>query len=221
MDLDNLLKFANMFCALAEGEELPDDSKDLKTVLSNLEKLETYQARKKYAERNFKHLSSGSSRIVYLTPGKTIVKLAKNDKGLAQNKAETKAALKFKNSKYLNKILSDARNYSWIEVPFVEKITEKDFKKMTGLDFSDFGESIRYSLKKISDNNDMKKPKKYDEVNKSILFKELVKIGKELDLMPGDLARISSFGCKDNCPILIDMGLTKKVFEDFYKDSSS
>ena len=41
MDSDSLLKFANMFCALAGGEELPDDSKELKTVLSNLEKLET------------------------------------------------------------------------------------------------------------------------------------------------------------------------------------
>ena len=88
MHPNKLLRFANMFYSLAAGEELPPNSDDLKVVLSNLEQLETYAARKKYAESNLKHLSSGSSRIVYLTPRKTIVKLAKNDKGIAQNKAD-------------------------------------------------------------------------------------------------------------------------------------
>ncbi len=64
MDTNKLLRFANMFYSLAAAEELPPNSDDLKTVLSNVEKLETYAARKKYAEANLKHLSSGSSRIV-------------------------------------------------------------------------------------------------------------------------------------------------------------
>src|SRR6185369_16062136 len=111
MNPNKLLRFANLFYSLAAGEELPSDSDDLKVVLSNIEGLETYNARKNYAERNLKHLSSGSSRIVYLTPSKTIIKLAKNDKGIAQNKAEANPAMK---SKYLNKIINCAKNYSWL-----------------------------------------------------------------------------------------------------------
>lgn len=218
MNPNKLLRFANMFHSLAAGEEIPADSKDLGTVLSNLEKLETYTARKEYAERNLKHLSSGSSRIVYLTPGKTIVKLAKNDKGIAQNKAEANPKMK---SKFLNKVLSSSKDGVWIEVPYLDKITEKEFKEMTELEFNDFGESIRYALREVSGNTDKEKPKNFAEVEKSDIYKELKDIGEKFDVMPGDIARISSWGRKDGIPILIDAGLTKKVFEDFYEDSSS
>lgn len=218
MNSNKLLRFATMFYSLAVGEELPEDSDDLKTVLSNIEKLETYNARKKYAERNLKHLSSGSSRIVYLTPDKTIVKLAKNDKGIAQNEAESNPEMK---SQYLNKILSRADNNAWLETCYLEKISEKDFEEMTGLDFEDFGESIRYGLRKVSDNKDIEKPKNFDKVSESDIYKELKDIGEKFKLLPGDMARISSWGEKDGRPVLIDAGLTKDIFDEYYEDSSS
>ena len=100
MNIDKLLRCASRFYRMAVSkEELPKDSDDLRTVLDNLEKLETFRSRKKYAERNLKHFSSGSSRIVYLTDDGTIVKLAKNEKGLAQNKVESNPKMK---SKFLN-----------------------------------------------------------------------------------------------------------------------
>lgn len=218
MNSDRLLKFAHFFQALARGEELPPDSKDLKTILKNLEDLETYAARKKYAEDNLEHMSSGSSRIVYLTSGKTIIKLAKNDKGIAQNKAESNPKMK---SKYLNEVISHAKDYSWMRTHYLDKITTKEFEEMTDLNFDDFGEAIRYGLRKVSGNTDMGKPKNFDDVEKSGIYKELKKIGDEFKLMPGDLARISSWGTKDSRPILIDAGLTKDVFSKFYESSSS
>src|ERR1700722_8282247 len=130
MNANKLLRFATMFYSLAAGEELPPNSKDIGVILSNLQKLETYSARKQYAEKNIKHLSSGSSRIVYLTPDKTIVKLAKNDKGIAQNQAEANPKMK---SKFLNKILKHAENYAWIEVEYLDKITGKQFEEMTSV----------------------------------------------------------------------------------------
>jgi hypothetical protein len=216
MNVNKLLRFAGIFESLAavEKEELPANSKDLKTILKNLEKLETYQARKKYAEENLSHLSSGSSRIVYLTPTKTILKLAKNDKGIAQNKAEANPKVK---SKYLNKIFSKAKNFAWVETSFLKKITEKQFKKMTGLDFGNYGDAIRYALRDISSNKDIEKPDDYEEIETNDFFKGIVEIGKKNDLMPGDLARISSIGIKDGHPVLIDAGLTKKIFKEFYE----
>ena len=218
MNLNKLLRFATMFQSLAEGEELPEDSDNLQVILKNLEGLETYNARKKYAERNLKHLSSGSSRIVYLTPSKTILKLAKNDKGIAQNKAEANPEMK---SKYLNTIINQAANHAWIETHFLEKITEKDFREMTHLDFNDFGEAIRYGLRDVSGNDDMEKPENFEKVAKADIYQELHKIGEKYKLMPGDLARISSWGTKDGRPVLIDAGLTADVFADFYEYSSS
>jgi len=218
MNVNKLLRFATLFHSLAMEEKLPENSKDLKTVLKNIEGLETYTARKEYAERNLKHLSSGSSRIVYLTPSKTIVKLAKNDKGIAQNKAEANPEMK---SKFLNEIIGHAKNDSWIETHFLDKITTKDFEEMTGLNFDDFGEGIRYGLKDVSGNSDMEKPKNFDKVEKSDIYKEMKRIGEKFKLMPGDLARISSWGTKDGRPVLIDAGLTSEVYADYYEDSSS
>lgn len=215
MNSDDLLKLSHLFCSLAAGEKLPGDSSELKVILKNLEKLETHAARKKYAERNLEHLSSGSSRIVYLTPGKTVLKLAGNDRGIAQNKAEAS----HNKSKYINKILGHSKKYVWVEVDYLDKITTKEFKKMTGLDFDDFGNAIRYGLKAISGNTD-KQPKNFKEVEKSEIYKEMKKIGLKCKLMGGDLARISSWGTKNGNPVLIDAGLTKDVFEEFYETSS-
>jgi hypothetical protein len=218
MTTAKLLKLADFFYALATEEKLPDNSKDLKTILKNLESLENYNSRKEYAEKNLKHLSSGSSRLVYLTPEKTILKLAKNDKGIAQNKAEANPKMK---SKFLNEVIACAKDYSWMETHYLDKITTKQFEKMTGLKFDDFGECIRYGLKNVSGNTDKEKPKNLDKVEKSEIYKEMKKIGDKFKLMPGDLARISSWGTKDGRPILIDAGLTKDVFAEFYESSSS
>ena len=67
----------------------------------------------------------------------------------------------------------------------------------------------------------MTKPNNFDKVEKSNIYKELKDVGEKFKLMPGDLARISSWGTKDGKPVLIDAGLTADVFADYYEDSSS
>lgn len=210
MDHRKLLRFSRAFFSLvlSSSEELPEDTKDLDKLLKNLESLETYQARRKYAEKNLEHLSSGSSRIVYLTPQKTVIKLAKNEKGIAQNRAEANSKIK---SKFINKVLKKADNFSWIESEYLEKLTPKKFENLTGFDFEDFGDSLKAELK------DEEKPDDFEKISKSELFKEILHVAKENDLLTGDLARISSWGFKDDHPVLIDSGLTKKIFEDFYE----
>ena len=216
--IKRIIRMVNLFSIAAEKEDLPINSKDTKTILSNLENLETFNARKNYAEKNLKHLSSGSSRIVLLTAEKTIIKLAKNDRGIAQN--ETEANLKTK-SKFFNPTISFAKNFSWIETNYLDKITAKDFEKLTKINFDDFGEAIRYGLKKISGNIDKEKPDHFDTICKSDIYNEVKEVGLANKLMGGDLARISSWGKKDNHPVLLDTGLTRKVFDDFYESSSS
>lgn len=214
MRYQKLFKLANLFYSLAskEAEELPDDSKKLKTILSNLDKLETYKAKIEYCEKNLKHLSSGSSRIVYATPNNTVVKLAKNDKGIAQNKAESNPKMK---SKFLNKILDKSKDYNWIEVDFLDKITESEFEDLTGVNFKKFGKCLKYLCEKSSG----KKPKELEECKDSEVVKEMVRLCKDFDLLYGDIERISSWGCKDNRAILIDSGLTGKVYTTYYSSS--
>jgi hypothetical protein len=218
MNYKTILKLADQFYSLATSEELPEPSKNLSTILKNLEQLETYTAKKEYAEKNLKHLSSGSSRIVYLSPNKTIIKMAKNDKGIAQNKVEANPKMK---SKLINKIISKADDDSWIETHYLDKMSKPEFEKMVGINFDDFGDAISYGLKKVSGNTDVKKPKNFDKIKELEIYKELERLGKEFDLLPGDLERMSSWGIKDNHPVIIDAGLSKNVYSDHYDDSSS
>lgn len=218
MNINKLLRFATTFYSLAVKEEVPPDTKDYPSFLSNLQKLETYQARKQYAENNLKHLSSGSARIVYLTPSKTVIKLAKNDCGIAQNKVEANPKMK---SKFLNEIINRADNYAWIETHFLDKISKHEFEEMTGVKFDDFGDAIRFGLKDVSENSDIKKPTNFAKVEKTGIYKEMKRIGEEFKLLPGDIARASSWGCKNKHPVLIDAGLTRKVFDEFYEDEGS
>jgi hypothetical protein len=142
---------------------------------------------------------------------KDVLKLAKNESGLAQNKAESKVK-----SKHINKTTKFDKDGVWKISPLANKITEKQFAELTGVNFKEFAECIEYGLKNISEDK-VKKPKYFEEVSESSVYKDLLAAGKKYKLMPGDLARISSFGELDNVPVVLDAGFDRKVFEEFYE----
>jgi hypothetical protein len=210
MKIEDLISQANLFYRLATKDSLD-------TILKTLSDLDTFTDRVDYAEKHLEHLSSGSSRVIYLTPNKTVLKLAKNNRGIAQNKVEANPKM---TSKYVNKTLKADKNGVWKISPFLDKITEKDFKEMTGIDFKDFGEAISYGLKAISENSDAEKPKDFDKIKKLDIYKEIIRLGEEWDLLPGDIERISSWGTDKGHPVLLDAGLTRDIYDEFYDSAS-
>ena len=217
MQHHNLLKLASAFYSIASTEKLPPNSDNLSTITKNLDNLCFFKSRIEYCEKNLEHLSSGSSRIVYKTSKNTVIKLAKNEKGISQNEVEASAKTK---SKHVNPVLSHSKNYFWIEVPLLEKITTKEFEALCDLSFEDFSKSLEYGLKHL-EHSSQKKPSKFDSISKSSLYKNIFDVAKKLNLLPGDLTRISSWGTKNKVPVLIDVGLSRKVYEEHYSSSSS
>lgn len=213
MNINKITALARLYELIAKANKPSNEE-----ILKELSSLDTFTDRIDYAEKHLKHLSSGSSRVIYKLDDDTVLKLAKNNRGIAQNKAEANPKMK---SKYINNTLKSDKDGIWKTSPFAEKITEKEFEELTDINFKDFGEAISYGLRSVSENSDVEKPKHLDDISKSDLYKELVEVGKEFDLMPGDIERISSWGQKDGVPVLLDTGLTKKIFTDFYEDSSS
>ena len=183
-----------------------------------LSEMETFKERVEWAEKTFEHLSSGSSRVIYKLADGNVLKLAKNERGVAQNKAESNPEMK---NKYINPTIKYDKEGVWKISPWAEKITEKEFEELIDINFKDFGKAISYGLRAVADNSGEEKPECFEEVSKSDIYKELVKVGKKFDLMPGDIERISSWGQRDGHPVLIDSGLTAKIFEDFYEDDGS
>jgi len=202
-----LLQLCDIFSKLAAQEPTPD-------ILKKIEDFDTYKDRQDFAEAKLERLGSGSSRITYLTPEKTVIKLAKNDRGLAQNEAEANPDIK---SKYFNKVLKSGKDFIWIEAPFLDKITEKEFDELTGINFKDFSEALSYGLR---EDKSEEKPKGLDKIFQSDIYKDVVNVGKEFKLLPGDLGRPSSWAAKDGHPIVIDLGLSRKIYDLYYDDGS-
>jgi len=213
MNTAKINALVRFFAMAAEKEKLPANSDDPDTILKNLSKLDTFKARVEYAEKNLKHMSSGSSRVIYELNKDTVLKLAKNERGIAQNKVEANPKMK---SKYIVETLKADRNGLWKTSPMCEKITEKEFEKMVGFNFKDFGEVLSYEMNKDVDDGKKPKIKDYDKIAKSEIVKELKRLGKEFDLLSGDMIRISSWGRKGNQIKILDTGLTEDIFNEFY-----
>ena len=212
MNYNSLARLATFYQQLVKVS-----TEDIQSILSQLSKLEHFKDRIEYAEKHIEHLSSGSARIIYKLPNGQVLKLAKNKKGLAQNKVESDPDMK---SKYVNSTISADRRGYWRVAPFLEKITEKDFEQMTGIDFKQFGDALRYGLRDLS-NGEHEKPVNFEQIVKTELFQDLVRLSKKFRVLPGDLARISSWAKKDGHPMVLDMGLTREIYDTYYDDSDS
>src|SRR5690606_18813558 len=57
--------------------------------LQQLSKIPSFAARIKFCNENFNKITSGSARVIYQYDNDYVIKLAKNDKGLAQNNTES------------------------------------------------------------------------------------------------------------------------------------
>ena len=80
----NIRKLIREFIQESELMEDYPSSFDMGTFKS----LKSHAGRNRYAQEHLQRLSSGSSRIVYKIDDEKVLKLAKNDKGIAQNEVE-------------------------------------------------------------------------------------------------------------------------------------
>jgi len=210
-----LLMTENFVKKASSKNKTPPKTNSIKTILQNLQDLETFESKKKYAEKNLEHLSSGSSRIVFKLGKDKVLKLASNEKGVAQNKAEAGVQ---EDCKYINKTIRRAKNYSWVISPIADKITEREFFDLTGVNFRQFGECIKYNASKNKSNKE--EPENFEELKDEEVVKQISDIISKYSLIAGDVARISSWKVKDGTPVLVDLGLNESIYKEYYAKSS-
>ena len=88
-----------------------------------------------------KPLGSGSARTVFAIDNETVLKLAKNSKGIAQNEVEINVSAL--NYDVVAKVRDYEPRYLWLETQRAEKITPNQFKQILGFSVDDFGKFIR------------------------------------------------------------------------------
>jgi hypothetical protein len=210
---------------------LPGQSKQLLTDgeypggwdMEEFKNLKSYAARGRYAKEKLGRLGSGSARIVFEIDDDTVLKLARNKKGLAQNGLE--AEISSTNwYDFVAKVTDAEPNDLWIESEKARKMKRSDFKRLTGFKFDDFVNALINEAGK----RDGRRPSYFNPVDPEVagdiyddeLFNSILSFIADYDMAPGDFQRISSWGVVlregHEIPVLIDYGVSKDIFNDLY-----
>lgn len=198
--------------------------------LDNLRNM-NFRGRIKYLNSTLgQPIGKGSSRWVYQVDDYTVLKLAINEKGIAQNECEYRL-LKDDFLSIIPKVFngSDEENFQWIITEYVLPAKKSDFKKLVGVYFpliADFCSKTDISRGNSPGSQQayhelMKMYDKYEENEALIeLFNDIASYAADYDRPVGDLTRIVNWGLANRKYgpelVILDAGLSYDVFDKYY-----
>lgn len=200
------------------GEDYPSSFN-----MDEFKSLPSFNARIKYCETHLQRISSGSSRIVYKIDDEKVLKLAKNQKGLAQNEVEAECSQYGDISTIVARVFDVDPNNMWIEMELARKLKKSDFKVITGFKWDDYVKVIHNYGMDASGRRGFK----YD-VDKKVAEQmwedeftyEMLSFIGNYGIPAGDLVRTSSYGVVQreygDAVVMIDYGLTTDVYDSYY-----
>lgn len=186
--------------------------------------LPSFKDRIKYAEERLQKLGAGSSRIVYKIDDVTVLKLAKNGKGVAQNELE----IEYSNYGDLKSITAEVYEYDnnnlWVEMELAVKLKKSDFQRIVGVSFEDYVSALRYyyfTNIKPSKFGGYSKPANYDDLWENEFAYDMFNFVGNYGIPIGDLSRLSTYGIVKRGGgdeiVMIDYGLNDDVYDTYYK----
>lgn len=136
----------------------------------------------------YRYIGSGSSRQVFDMENGYVIKIAKNQAGIAQNMFEYKIASN-DHSNLFAKVIQASKNFIFLIMQKANNIND-----------------LSYVLKYFNVSNEA-------ELTNT---KELQRIKKNYNLLLHDLYKKSSWGTINGRPVIIDYGFTREVRNRYY-----
>jgi len=189
--------------------------------LGILSSLPTYEERLAYCHaQGLKLLGEGTARTVFLLNSTMVLKLAVNEAGREQNEMEARVKDCTSIKGVFAKIFKASPNYDWIVMERAKLLaSDTAFKQQTGLDVGKLRAVLTYwyAENMQSARHRQFEPPGYEQMLQNPFVKMLIQIMKECDMLPGDFAKVSSWGItKDGRLVLIDYGLSKSIYMKHY-----
>ena len=184
-----------------------------------------------YALERATKIGTGSSRIAFEVEYEgrpTILKIARNKKGLAQNEVESKML----SDGYIEKmeltiplIDYDTTNIQplWIHTEKANKVTEKKLCKLLHCDslfqlIQMVKSKYEHSNLYTSYYNELKELNTEEELEDLVnLVDNLYSLSKDFNIALGDFQKTNSWGLYKGKPVIIDIGLSMEVYDLHYK----
>lgn len=198
-------------------------------ILSNLNKLKSFNKKSEFLANYLPRISSGSGRIVYDINDKYVLKFAKNTKGVAQNDVEGGIGTDSYFDNIVAQVIAQDDNDIWIVSEKAKRVNERRIIELTGI--PSLREFFVYLNNDYADNhrNMIGFNKHQDEeivnlLNNNDFTQSIRELMLNYDLLAGDFSRASSFGevVHDGQPtiVLIDYGLSVDVYNQHYNPQS-
>lgn len=204
-------------------ESLMDEDYPSSFSMDEFKSLTSYAARIRYCGTHLQRISSGSSRIVYKIDDEKVLKLAWNQKGLAQNEVEIEYG-NYHDIKDITAIVFDSEeNNLWVEMELARKLTKSEFKKITGVNWDLYAKAIHNYGIDSGNGRGYKHtlPDGFiDTLWENEFVYEMFSFMGNYGIPAGDLTRTNSYGVvkRDghDTVVMIDYGLTSDVYDSYY-----
>lgn len=197
--------------------------------LDELSNINSFRGKQQYCVQNLgKPIGNGSSRQVFQIDDEKVLKLAKNNKGLAQNEYEGQDDYYKESLSIFPKVFDKANDYSWLISEYVLPAKEKDFQHCLGMTFKEWRSVIRaieincrWPVKKLYWIQPMEKEKLWELCdNNETVYEFNDYIGSYDTVQVGDLYAIQNYGLalRNNQPqiVIIDSGLSEEIWNTHY-----
>jgi hypothetical protein len=186
------------------------------------ENIKSFAGKQKYVkERLLGKMGSGSARAVFKIDDEKVLKVALNNKGIAQNSAEAEGYKQ--NYPIVAHVFDSDIDDMWLEMELARKVTPKRFKELTGIDSKyELDDFLRMGVSQKPIYGELSKEKfQYIIDDEDGWGRELINFISDYEYpIPGDFNRLSSYGevLRNGKPmiVLVDFGATEDVLSSYY-----
>lgn len=197
----------------------------------SIKHIQSFKERLKYCKEHFGQvIGNGSSRVCFQIDDNWVLKLAKNEKGIAQNTEEGQYDYyrdTFDCTPKINYDLSDMDNFTYIVAEYILPAKPKDFIECLGIDFATLCSFLKWT------NNQYSRVKGFGAMNNERAT-NLIEDNEAIDdiynylidyrRIIGDFCRITNWGMvlREGNPtmVMLDNGFTEDIFRKYYMKES-
>ena len=187
--------------------------------MDHFKALTSFKARMDYCQAHLPRIGGGTGRMVYQIDDQTVIKLAKNAKGVAQNKVEDNDYIQRAYDHVVAKVLDRHPEHLWIESQLAKKVTKNRFKQLTGgISIEDVDIWMRnYALARKGERYRHPQDEETSQRiwNHEFLF-DVASMANDIGMEYGDFGSISSYGEINGELVLVDYGLDSHTYSTHY-----